>query len=218
MIVAYLGIIIAVIIYYIAKPAPDNKREYRIAKAGDVAHMSPLTSKINDLSNRSFRYNGEIVSIKDYEVFVVYGESMSCCGIHTGNGVLVSRLFDKAKLANGTIVIYEIDPNRYVNDHPEADQPQYGFKIRQFLDYADLGESNEMICEKIMKIDDELNNEEYKGMLVGKLDKARKYFNSQKVTISITYKDDKKDYSVHSFTELYGVVRYIIPDEYMKNR
>ncbi|WP_303875354.1 hypothetical protein [Bacteroides acidifaciens] len=217
MIAVYLGVIIAIILYYIAKPTPDNKQTYRIAKAGDVEHMSPLESKINDLSNKSFIFNGKRINIKDYEVFVVDGESMSNCDIHTGNGVLVSRLFNKNELENGAIVIYEIDPNRYKHDHPESNISQYGFKIRQFIGYADLYEENEVIYNKIQHIDTELKEEKFKKLLYQKLDKARKYFQDKKVIVSITYKDNQKDYSIHSLSELYGIVKYIIPDKYISN-
>lgn len=217
MIAVYLGVIIAIILYYIAKPTPDNKQTYRVAKAGDVEHMSPLESKINDLSNKSFIFNGKRINIKDYEVFVVDGESMSNCDIHTGNGVLVSRLFNKNELENGAIVIYEIDPNRYKHDHPESNIPQYGFKIRQFIGYADLYEENEVIYNKIQHIDTELKEEKFKKLLYQKLDKARKYFQDKKVIVSITYKDNQKDYSIHSLSELYGIVKYIIPDKYISN-
>ena len=218
MIAIYLFILVAIVIYYISRPTPDRKQNYRVAKAGDVSHVSPLVSKINDLSNKTFCFNGENVSIKDYEVFVVDGESMSNCGIHTGNGVLVSRLFNKQEMNSGTIVIYEIDPNRYVQDHPDAIEPQYGFKIRQFLGYADMKESNDDIYNKIKNIDNDLDNTSFKHLLFAKLDKARKYFSTQVVTISITYKDGAKDYSIHSLAELYGIVNYIIPEVYLKNK
>lgn len=218
MIVIYLLILIAIIIYYVTRPTPNRKQDYRVAKAGDVKRISPLVSRINDLSNKTFCFNGENVNAKDYEIFIVDGESMSNCGIHTGEGVLVSRLFNKQEINSGTIVIYEINPNRYVHDHPEADKPQYGFKIRQFLGYADLNDSNDIIYDKIKNIDKDLNNAPFKNLLFTKLDKARKYFNNQIVTISITYKDGIKDYSVHSFAELYGFVKYIIPETYMKNK
>lgn len=208
---------VAIVIYYVTRPTPNRKHNYRVAKAGDVDHISPLVSKINDLSNKTFCFNGENVNAKDYEIFIVDGESMSSCGIHTGNGVLVSRLFNKQEISNGTIVIYEINPDRYVHDHPDADKPQYGFKIRQFLGYADLNESNDDIYNQIKGIDKDLHNASFKNLLFTKLDKARKYFNNQIVTLSITYKDGVKDYSVHSFAELYGLVKYIIPETYMKN-
>ena len=216
MIAVYLGILIAIIIYYILKPAPSKKQDCRVARAGDVEHMAPLVSKINDLSNKSFVFNGETVNIRDYETFVISGESMGECGIHTGNGVLVSRLFDKGGLKKGTIIIYEIDPGRYVHDHPNAVKPQYGFKIRQFIDYIDLSDTNESIYAVVKRGNADLDDEENKNMLFAKLDKARKYLNNQKVIVSVTYKDRRKDYSIHSFQELYGVVKYIIPEEYMK--
>lgn len=217
MIALYVGLLIAILIYYILQPAPKRKQKCRVAKAGDVTHCTPLIQKINDLSNKAFCFDGENVDIKDYEVFLVEGESMHKCGIHTGNGVLVSRLFDKNKLKHGTVVIYEIDPSRYTHDHPEATQPQYGFKIRQFMNYADLSQSNEQIYETVREIDADLETKEYKELLFKKLDKARKYFENKRVTISITYKEEQKDYSIHSFAELYGIVRYIIPEEYIKN-
>lgn len=217
MIAVYLLILVAIIIYYITRPTPVRKQEYRVARAGDVDHISPLVSKINDLSNKIFCFDGENVNIKDYEVFIVNGESMSNCGIHTGNGVLVSRLFNKQEISNGTIVIYEIDPTRYKHDHPDAVSPQYGFKIRQFLGYADLNKDNEKIYESVKKIDLDLTESKFKNLLITKLNKARPYFKDQVVTISITYKDGIKDYSIHSFSELYGIVKYIIPESYMKN-
>lgn len=217
MIAVYLLILVAIIIYYITRPTPVRKQEYRVARAGDVDHISPLVSKINDLSNKIFCFDGENVNIKDYEVFIVNGESMSNCGIHTGNGVLVSRLFNKQEISNGTIVIYEIDPTRYKHDHPDAVSPQYGFKIRQFLGYADLNKDNEKIYESVKKIDLDLTESKFKDLLITKLNKARPYFKDQVVTISITYKDGIKDYSIHSFSELYGIVKYIIPESYMKN-
>lgn len=217
MIAVYLIILVAIIIYYITRPTPVRKQEYRVAKAGDVDHISPLVSKINDLSNKVFCFDGENVNIKDYEVFIVDGESMSNCGIHTGNGVLVSRLFNKQDINTGTIVIYEIDPTRYVHDHPDAAKPQYGFKIRQFLGYADLNRDNYQIYESVKNIDTDLENTQFKELLFAKLNKARNYFNNQVVTISITYKEGIKDYSIHSFAELYGIVKYIIPESYMKN-
>ena len=169
------------------------------------------------MSNKVFCFDGENVNIKDYEVFIVDGESISNCGIHTGNGVLVSRLFNKQDINNGTIVIYEIDPTRYVHDHPDAAKPQYGFKIRQFLGYADLNRDNDQIYESVKNIDTDLGNTQFKELLFAKLNKARNYFNNQVVTISITYKEGIKDYSIHSFAELYGIVKYIIPESYMKN-
>ncbi len=217
MITLYLLILVAIVIFYVTRPTPNRKQNYRVAKGGDVDHVSPLVRKINDLSNRTFRFNEDIVDAKDYEIFVVDGESMSTCGIHTGNGVLVSRLFNKQEINNGSIVIYEINPDRYVHDHPNADKPQYGFKIRQFLGYANLNESNDDVYDKIKDIDKDLNNASFKNLLFTKLDKARGYYNNQIVTISITYKEGVKDYSVHSLAELYGLVKYIIPETYMKN-
>lgn len=216
-IAVYLLILVIIVIYYVCRPTPDRKQEYRIAKAGGVNHVSPLVRKISDLSNKTFCFNGENVNVKDYEIFVVDGESMSNCGIHTGNGVLVSRLFNKREINNGAIIIYEIDPNRYVHDHPNDAKPQYGFKIRQFLGYADLSESNESIYEKIKNIDKDLSDKSYKELLLKKINKSRNYFNNQIVIISITYSDGEKDYSIHSFAELYGIVKYIIPKAYMGN-
>lgn len=220
MIVVYLFLLVCIIIYYISRPTPNRKREYPVAKAGGVDRLSPLTSKINDLSNKSFKYNGENVDIKDYEVFIVDGESMSKCRIHTGNGVLVSRLFDKENLKNGQVIIYEIDSKRYLYDHPEADpeKAQHGFKIRQFLDYVDLGNDNDTIYEKVRKIDDDLNENKYRELFFQKLDKARCYIGDQKVIISLTYKNGSdKDYSVHTLSELYGEVKFIIPEEIIRN-
>lgn len=217
MIAVYLLILVFIVIYYVIKPTPDRKQEYRVAKAGDVDHISPLVRKLNDLSNKTFYFNEENVNINDYEVFVVDGESMSNCGIHTGNGVLVSRLFNKQEINNGAIVIYEIDPTRYVCNHPNAVKPQSGFKIRQFLGYADLSNNNQEIYESVKNIDVDLNDIKFKDLLFSKLDKARNYFHNQMVTISITYKNETKDYSIHSFSELYGIVRYIIPESYIKN-
>lgn len=213
----YLFILVSIIIYYVTKPTPNKKQNYRVAKAGDVDHISPLAKELNDLSNKTFYFNGENVNINDYEVFVVDGESMSNCGIHTDNGVLVSCLFDKQKIDNGTIVIYEIDSTRYAHTHPNAVEPQSGFKIRQFLGYADLSNNNQEIYESVKNIDVDLNDMEFKNLLFSKLDKARNYFHNQMVTISITYKDETKDYSIHSLSELYGIVRYIIPESYIKN-
>lgn len=217
MMVMYLLILICLIVYYMSRPAPDRKQKCRVAKAGDVNHVSPLISTINDLSNKTFNYNGENVNFRDYEIFIVDGESMARCGIHTGDGVLVSRLFDKCGMNNGTVVIYEIDPNRYINDNPDVKETQYGYKIRQFLAYADLNKSNQDIYESIKNVDLDLGDISFKELLLKKIDKARKYFSNQIVTISITYKGDEKDYSIHSFSELYGIVKYVIPESYMKN-
>lgn len=220
MIVVYLCVLVGIVLYYILKPSPKRKREYRVTKAGDVEHISSLTRTINDLSNKSFMYGGKSIDIDNYEIFIVDGESMSKCGIHTGNGVLVSRLFDKTNVQSGSVIIYEINPDRYIFDHPEEDRrnEQYGFKIRQFLGYADLSQDNKAICEQLINVDNSLANSEHASILFRKLDKARRYYHpSTKVTISITYKKEYKDYSVHSLSELYGIVSYIIPSDMIKS-
>lgn len=219
MIAIYFIIIAGIIIYYLTRPTPAPRQtSYRNATAGDVEHIPPLVSRINDLSNKSFKYEGKDVNIKDYEVFIVNGDSMQKCGIRTGNGVLVSRVFDRNQLHRGDIIVYEINPERYRADHPENENAPCGFKIRQYLCHASLTEDNEAICNEAAEADPALTEHDGRSRLSAKLDKARRYYQGNaSIIISITYRNGtEKDYSIHAASELYGVVKYIIPDELIK--
>ena len=219
MIVIYFIIIAGIVIYYLTQSTPAPKQaSYRNATAGDVEHIPPLVSRINDLSNKSFKYEGKNVDIKDYEVFIVNGDSMQKCGIRTGNGVLVSRIFDRNQLHRGEIIVYEINPERYRADHPGNENAPCGFKIRQYLCHACLTESNEDIYNEAAEADPALKENANRSKLLAKLEKAREYYEANaNVIISITYRNGtEKDYSIHAASELYGVVKYIIPDELIK--
>lgn len=217
MLVIYLGILAAIIIYFIARPVKKDTRTYKVAKAGGVDQVSPLTREINDLSNKTFKYGNQILNTNDYEIFIVDGESMAKIGIHTGNAVFVTKLADPSmlKTAKEHVIVFEIDPTRYKKEHPEDLRKEYGFKIRQFLAFMDLSKDDNELYEELKNIDSEASCPRNRDAFLAKITKARHYF-KELVIVSATYKEGVKDYSIHSPRELYGVVNYIIPKEIIK--
>lgn len=218
MLVIYLGILAAIIIFFITRPVKKYTRTYKVAKAGGVDQVSPLTREINDLSNKTFKFGNQLLNTDDYEIFIVDGESMADIGIHTGNAVFVTKVADRLKLnaEKENVIVFAIDPTRYKTEHPDDARKEYGFKIRQFLGYIDLSKEDELLYEELKSIDPAASCERNRHAFLAKIAKARQYF-SGLVIVSATYKEEGKDYSIHSLSELYGVVNYIIPKEVIKS-
>lgn len=204
-----------IFVYFLLQPQRRFEgRMYKVAAAGEASHASNLVRVLNNLSNKNFVFNGEIIDASNYEIFIVNGESLANCDIHTGNGLLVDRYIDKSRISTGMVVVYEVNKQRYVKEHPEMGNNCGEFKIRQLLGYVQIENNNNDICKELIEKDPDLSQETYQKVLFDKLDRARCYgINNQIVTISITYKDGYKDYSVHTLSELYGVVMYIIPKD-----
>lgn len=208
-------ILAAIFIYFILLPQRDSGYMYKVVAAGFPGRVNNLVLVRNDLHNTKFIFDGKTIDSKKYEICIVKGESMAKCGIHTDNGVLINRDFEKTQLASGTVVIYKVNKERFANDHPGANDGCCEFKARQLLGYVQIDDDNEVIFSVLAERDPDLKKEAFHNMLDGKLKKARSYYGNTKqtVTISITEKDGSKDYSVHTLNELYGVVSYIIPKE-----
>lgn len=210
-----LFVLAGIFLYFLFKPQRKPVYStYPVAAAGDATHASKLVRVINNLSNKNFVLDGKTIDAGMYEIFIVDGESMSHCGIHTGNGLLVNHYADKLRMPVGSVVVYEVNRERYLKEHPEMVADCGEFKVRQLLGYAQISENNDAIYEQLKGRDADLSSAPFKQILFDKLDKARKYgIDNQTVTISITYREGEKDYSIHTLAELYGIVMYIIPKE-----
>ena len=214
-ILAILFVLAGIFVYFLLKPQlKPIGNIYKVAAAGDATHASKLVRLVNNLSNKNFILDGKTIDAGMYEIFIVEGESMAHCGIHTGNGLLVNRYTDKLHIPVGSVVVYEVNRERYLKEHPELAADCGEYKVRQLLGYAKINEDNGTIYNQLKGSDADLSSDFFKKTLFGKLDKARKYgITDEIVTVSITYKEGQKDYSIHTLTELYGLVMYIIPKE-----
>lgn len=214
-ILAILFVLAGIFVYFLLKPQrKPASNTYPVAAAGDATHASKLVRILNNLSNKNFILDGKIIETSNYEIFIVDGESMAHCDIHSGNGLLIDHYTDKLHIPVGSVVVYEVNRERYSKERPEMKVNCGDFKVRQLLGYAQISDDNEVIFQQLKDSDSDLSTEIFKKILFEKLDKARKYgIENQIVTISITYKEGQKDYSVHTLDELYGLVMYIIPKE-----
>ncbi|MDE6528525.1 MAG: hypothetical protein K2L78_05715 [Muribaculaceae bacterium] len=199
------------------KPAQTKCKVVKAGKVADITKVSPLTATINSLDNKKFVIDGKPVDIHDYELFVVDGESMRQRDIHTGNGLLVSRLnmSEKHSLRAKDLIVLELDTDLTQKLHGK-ECGIHGcpiFKLREFLGYipdketlktrlSDLGVNDSMeLFDKTLK----------------KFDIVRQHYNgSEPLLLSDTYDNSGRCFSFHSARFVYGKVIYVMPKQVIK--
>lgn len=192
---------------------PAIKSQCKIVLAGDISKVTNLTATINNLDNKSFVYNGEKIDMSKYDIFVVDGESMAKENIHTGNGLLVRRLYGEEKLnLSGTpLLVFEIDQDRKHARNPQEDiQPISEYKLRKLIGYIS---SNNDLTKMLDRLSSQCDlDDRTKDKVIDKFDKAAKFYdNSYPLIMSFTYPDDQLNFSFHHPKFLIGKVDYIIP-------
>lgn len=193
---------------------PAIKSQCKIVLAGDISKVTNLTATINNLDNKSFVYNGEKIDMSKYDIFVVDGESMAKENIHTGNGLLVRRLYGEEKLnlsGTTTLLVFEIDQDRKRARNPQEDiQPISEYKLRKFIGY--ISNNNDLI-KTLDRLSSQCDLDE--GTKKNVMDKFYKaitfYDNSCPLIMSFTYPNDQLNFSFHHPKFLIGKVDYIIP-------
>ena len=220
MAIVFALILAAIFVYYLLKPTPNSRIEnelfqYQVAAAGNPRHYRSTALVRNNIFQKNLIFNGRVVNHTNYETFIVDGESMAGCGIHANDGILVDKHINKNEIEAGEVVVYEVDKDRLRKNNPETEENDHSkFKVRQLLGYIQIDNDDNKICDFLGEKDSNLKEENFRVILKEKLKKARDYgIRNGVVTITVTTLPDKggkKDYSVHTLQELYGVVRYII--------
>ena len=192
---------------------PAIKSQCKIVLAGDISKVTNLTATINNLDNKSFVYNREKIDMSKYDIFVVDGESMAKENIHTGNGLLVRRLYGEENLnLSGTpLLVFEIDQDRKHARNPQEDiQPISEYKLRKFIGYIS---SNDDLTKTLDRLSSQCDlDEKTKDKVIDKFCKATKFYdNSYPLIMSFTYPDEQLNFSFHHPKFLIGKVDYIIP-------
>lgn len=192
---------------------PAIKSQCKIVLAGDISKVTNLTATINNLDNKSFVYNREKIDMSKYDIFVVDGESMAKENIHTGNGLLVRRLYgeEKLNLSGNPLLVFEIDQDRKHARNPQEDiQPISEYKLRKFIGYIS---SNDDLTKTLDRLSSQCDlDEKTKDKVIDKFCKATKFYdNSYPLIMSFTYPDEQLNFSFHHPKFLIGKVDYIIP-------
>lgn len=192
---------------------PAIKSQCKIVLAGDISKVTNLTATINNLDNKSFVYNREKIDMSKYDIFVVDGESMAKENIHTGNGLLVRRLYgeEKLNLSGNPLLVFEIDQDRKHARNPQEDiQPISEYKLRKLIGYIS---SNNDLTKMLDRLSSQCDlDDRTKDKVIDKFDKAAKFYdNSYPLIMSFTYPDDQLNFSFHHPKFLIGKVDYIIP-------
>jgi hypothetical protein len=211
-------IIIAMIMLYLgwipkkkllAKSYDSSQEEtLNVAKAGGRNDNYPATVKVIGLSNKTFMFGKTLVNANEYKKFIVCGDSMNPFDIRSGSGLLVS-VYDKNREVNfqkAETLIFEM----------ETKEGKKEYKMRKYLSNVNLSKDTDEIYDEQKNIYSKLTEEKEKNQFIYKLGLAKKRFPNEIVSLSLTYKDNKLDYSFHALYELYGKVEYMIPREYIK--
>ncbi|QIU96710.1 hypothetical protein [Bacteroides faecium] len=192
---------------------PAEKSQCKIVKAGDISKVTKLTATINNLDNKSFVYEREKIDLSKYDIFVVDGESMAKKNIHTGNGLLVSKLYgeEKFRLSGTPLLVFEIDKERKHIRNPHEDIPLFiEYKLREFIGYISNDEGLGVMIQQLSAQDN--IDEERKNNIFQKFHKAFDFYDgTTPLIMSYTYPDDQLGYSFHHPRFLVGKVEYIIP-------
>ena len=166
--------------------------------------------------NTTFKIKNTLVDIRNYMLFVIYGNSMEPLGLKSGTIAIVKRLSseDKYNIPSKSVVIIQIDTDR---SKKEGKKITKGFKARQFLGYCNFSDSDDEIIKKLFSIEPKLKEKEttYESKLRKKLRDAREYFGEfDNMAVSLTYKDGRElDFSIHLLTDFIGSIAFIIPDK-----
>lgn len=211
-------LLIGVLVLFLANTKPQEGTKCKVVKAGDMTKLASLTATINNLDEKIFVYNGEKQDLSDYEIFVVDGESMAQNGIHTGNGILVKKLYGEQKLnlSGSPLIVFEIDSERKKLRDPNAElllDPEY--KLRKFVAYIKCEGNAEVELQRLM--------EKYPMLSDSKDDIFERYTNAinyykgiDQLIISSTWRNGAIGYSFHPVKYLIGEVKYIIPQNAIK--
>lgn len=192
----------------------------KVVRAGNVetlTKVSPLTATINNLDNKKFVIDGKNIDIRDYDVFVVDGESMAQRDIHTGNGLLTTPLYgaQSLSLSEKDLIVLEIDielAKKLHNCELEIGTiPLY--KLREFICYIP---SREALVQQLDKLNVKHDSAVYTDTL-NKYEIVTKHYNfSEPLLLSDTYEGGTRSFSLHSPKTVTGKVAFVIPRNIIK--
>lgn len=192
----------------------------KIVKAGEISKLTSLVATINNLECKIFVYDGQKQDISDFEIFVVSGESMAQNGIHTGNGILVKKLYNeqKFKLTGHPLLVFEIDTERKKYRTPGvALSDDIEYKLRKFVAYFRCDIDFDVELDAIAEQNQDILLRENRDKILSKYEGAIKYYKGIDVLLmSSTWHDGKIGYSFHPAKYLVGKVEYIIPKDAYK--
>lgn len=210
--------LIGVLVLFLANTKPQEGTKCKVVKAGEISKLPSLTATINNLDEKIFVYNGEKQNISDYDIFVVDGESMAQNGIHTGNGILVKKLYgeQKLQLSDSPLVVFEIDPDRKRYRNPNAELPvEPEYKLRKFVAYFKCGDDVDADLQRMLEVNPSLADK--RDDIVERYKNAINYYQGiDTLIISSTWRDGAIGYSFHPVKYLFGRVEYIIPKNAIK--
>lgn len=209
-----LGLLIVGLIVLLLNIKPGKKVQCKIVKAGNISKVTKLTATINNLDNKSFVHEGEKLDLTKYEIFVVDGESMAKKDIHTGNGLLVAKLYGEEKLGlSGTpLIVFEIDKDRRQFRHPGEELSDLSeYKLREFVAYIRNREELKDVIQRLAALQGSSSLKE-EETIWQKYEKAVDFYkDSIPLIMSFTYPDEQQNYSFHHPRFLIGKVEYVIP-------
>lgn len=167
--------------------------------------------------DQEYNLDGQSMDLAKYSVGKIYGESLAPENVLNGSIVFFKHrkiwnwFFNKSDyekyIKPGAFLIFRNDSKRVKLEYPDREIIN-GYKIRKVIKYVDTNITKEDIATLIRSYDvTETGNIE---RIYNKLEFAKNYYKEDKLIMSITYrKDNKIDFSFHSYKFLRGVVKYI---------
>ncbi len=188
------------------------------------SHYKEIPSQIQSISTKYNLFKnpfGQALNTTDYNSYLVQGDSMQYCNIHTGDVVFAQKDFQLSDLTKfPSVVILK-------NHKATPEQCQYKIRRAWVVCADNLGDSAYVeIVKGIMRSPDYLilkdkaksiyeSDDKMLDGFMGKLRKYRADGNTdsfgQGIVISSTYDVDEKKsrFSIHRASSLIGVVRYV---------
>jgi len=198
------------------KPSPKTKL-YRAITAGGVDDSIPSECivKRRDVSAMNLVFAGDPIDPADFDIFVVYGNSMKMANINNKDLILVRQLFgrEKYQIEATPVLVFEID--RSMEDGVCKDC-SVEFKLRKFISYVNVTTSfPEWFGNLKNKRDDLKEKEDFISNAFStcvkkyeKMDKTNSH--DFQLIFSETLKEGELTYSFHPMKLLYGKVEYVI--------
>jgi len=187
-------------------------RKYKVVKAGDPMKEAPLSILKKNLYNKTYNINGNVVNPRNYEIFIVEGDSMGQVNVKSGDAIFVKKIndFGKLNIKQNTVLLFEIDHKKDLDNCEKKKLPKE-YKLRRFVQYIkDDNEFNRWINSLHCK-NNEIDNIRSKYSECIKIYKNNNSNQDCVFSLSTTSTENGTiSYSFHPLKFLYGTAEYVI--------